>query len=188
MIRRAPIARADHVFPLVSGLVHHRPAIPQKSNALLDQPFGDIAPNLQTRKPAPFTRFQETMTNRHGAGLLEQQRKLPRCVAGFWGQREIDTLPITWPNANRLLGVAVSPITAFQSGEKRNCGVGADPDAAVIILPGYKVHSPVIEPLVFDSDFSLAGIETNLLRLHADERLFASDGKMPDGAAADDRV
>lgn len=66
-------------------------------------------------------------------------------------------------------------------------GFSADPRAALIGFPGDEIHPPAVEALVLDPPLALAGIETQLLRLHAGKRLLGNDRKAARGCAATNR-
>ena len=158
-VGRPAIARADHLLPAVFPVVHHRPAVAEHRDPLIDQPFGDVATHGQSPESAPLAGLQERETQHDRTGLLQLQGKPAGAVVGVRLQREVEALPVVAGHVQPGLGVASRTVPALQRSDQGRRVVGASPDVAFVGSPLDEAHAPAIEALIFDAPFPFPGAE-----------------------------
>lgn len=188
----APVARANHPFPLVmlgaGGIaVDHRAIVAHRRHAHPQHGLGHLAPHRQPLVAPPLARLQEGVIDRDRPRRLERQRETPASRRSRRREGERQALIFLRPRGQlqRLLGQHPA---VFAAQRRINLLRGAAPESqlAFVGLAPRQVDPLTKEPGVVDTQFAGSGLKPDLLRLPAREHSLAHQRKSARGASAPD--
>src|SRR5512133_2648043 len=177
MVRRPAFPRADHLLPTIFGMVNHRAAVAQDSDALLNQALHHIPPVRQAFIPAPCARMQKDVSERHRTRLLKLNRESALSVIRVWSECKIHPLPLGVANSETFLRIDPPVLTVFQGDKEFRRFRGPNADVAFVRLAGNEVQTPPVQALVLDAQLPVPTVESNALALNSHERFFCFDRK-----------
>ena len=158
-VRRAAVARADHVLPSVSVGVSHKAAQPHDGHPLANESLRHVPAHGQALEPAPWPRLQQSVPEDNRSGRPNRDGE-PTGLIGL-RRRECEFVPLPFGprDRDRCLGICAGAVAALRGSVDCRWLVRPHPEVALVGLSGDEAHPSSVEAHVLHADRPVAALK-----------------------------